>query len=98
MELRTYLAGQIARAAGIYNVDEVIIFDENAKPLPVDQEFRGASRKSDPNVFLARVLQYLETPQYLRKALFPMHKDLRYAGLLNPLDAPHHVRDNQDVR
>lgn len=27
-ELRTYLAGQIARAAVIFNIDEVIIFDE----------------------------------------------------------------------
>ncbi len=42
--------------------------------------------------FLARVLQYLETPQYLRKALFPMHRDLRLAGLMPPLDCPHHLR------
>ena len=41
---------------------------------------------------MARVLQYLETPQYLRKALFPVHEDLKYAGLLNPVDAPHHMR------
>ncbi|CAJ0767462.1 3469_t:CDS:2, partial [Entrophospora sp. SA101] len=38
---------------------------------------------SDPNessnIFLARILQYLETPQYLRKDLFPVHKDLKYA-------------------
>ncbi|PWN45253.1 DUF171-domain-containing protein [Ceraceosorus guamensis] len=46
----------------------------------------------DPDAFLARILQYLETPQYLRKALFPMHKDLRLAGLLPPLDCPHHLR------
>jgi hypothetical protein len=26
------------------------------------------------------VAQYLETPQYLRKALIPMHPDLRLAG------------------
>jgi hypothetical protein len=34
----------------------------------------------------------METPQYLRKALIPMHADLRLAGLLPPLDAPHHLR------
>lgn len=28
--------------------------------------------------FLLRILQYLETPQYLRKALFPMHNSLRF--------------------
>lgn len=37
-------------------------------------------------------MQYAETPQYLRKQLFPMHSSLRLAGLLNPLDAPHHMR------
>ncbi len=42
-----------------------------------------------------RILEYLETPQYLRKALYPMHPDLKYAGLLNPLDAPHHLRYNE---
>lgn len=27
-ELRTYLAGQVARALVIFNVDEVVVFDE----------------------------------------------------------------------
>jgi len=27
-----------------------------------------------------RILQFLECPQYLRKQLFPLHKDLQYAG------------------
>ncbi|CAM9700382.1 unnamed protein product [Chrysoparadoxa australica] len=46
----------------------------------------------DPNIFMARVLQYMEMPQYLRKQLIPMHPDLRFVGLLAPLDTPHHVR------
>lgn len=45
---------------------------------------------------LARILQYLECPQYLRKTLFPIHQSLQYAGLLNPLDAPHHLRANDE--
>jgi predicted SPOUT superfamily RNA methylase MTH1 len=45
--------------------------------------------------FLARVLQYMETPQYLRRALIPMHPDLRSAGRLPPLDAPHHLRASE---
>ncbi len=28
----------------------------------------------------------------MRRALCPMHKDLRLAGQLPPLDAPHHMR------
>jgi len=31
---------------------------------------------------MARILQYLECPQYLRKTFFPQHKDLEYAGQL----------------
>jgi methyltransferase len=31
----------------------------------------------------------------LRKQLVPMHPDLKFAGLLSPLDAPHHVRADE---
>lgn len=40
----------------------------------------------------ARILQYLECPQYLRKFFFPIHNDLKFTGLLNPLDSQHHLR------
>ncbi|MBW0475957.1 hypothetical protein O181_015672 [Austropuccinia psidii MF-1] len=53
----------------------------------------GAEDESfDPCHFVARILEYLECPQYLRKSLFPLHPDLRLAGLLPPLDLPHHFR------
>lgn len=92
-ELRTYLAGQIARAAVIFNVDEVIIFDESgSNSHTTEGEFGGVGKKGNCNVQMARILQYLECPQYLRKAFFPQHPDLKFAGLLNPLDSPHHMR------
>eukprot|EP00392_Amoebophrya_sp_AT5.2_P004273 g4281.t1 len=47
--------------------------------------------------FFARNLQYLETPQYLRKILFGMHSDLKFAGVQNPLDAPHHLRKGEKI-
>lgn len=47
---------------------------------------------TDPHAFLANILQYCECPQYLRKQFFPKHPDLQFAGLLPPLDAPHHLR------
>jgi predicted SPOUT superfamily RNA methylase MTH1 len=50
------------------------------------------SPSTDPHTFMANILQYCECPQYLRRHFFPMHPDLQFAGLLNPLDAPHHVR------
>jgi hypothetical protein len=36
------------------------------------------------------MLNYLETPQYLRKTLFKLDPDLQYAGILPPLRTPHH--------
>ncbi|XP_050449584.1 putative methyltransferase C9orf114 homolog isoform X1 [Cataglyphis hispanica] len=99
-ELRTYLAGQIARAACIYKVDELIVFDDKGD---VTESEKKKIRKDDalgegrPGCLqLARILQYLECPQYLRKYFFPIHKDLQYAGVLNPLDAPHHLRQSDE--
>lgn len=121
-ELQARLAGQIARSCAIFNVDEIVVFDEGradevqtssyqqrgapsygtkrrwnddqTEDVEEEQDGDGSGGKPrfDPNAFLARILQYVETPQYLRKALFPMHRDLRLAGLLAPLDCPHHLR------
>jgi predicted SPOUT superfamily RNA methylase MTH1 len=41
---------------------------------------------------LVKVLEYLECPQYLRKAIFPPHRYLEAVGLLNPIETPHHLR------
>ncbi|CAH0725241.1 unnamed protein product, partial [Brenthis ino] len=101
-ELRTYLAGQIARAACVFCVDEIIVFDDIGEKLNTkmskleDADGVKVARKSC--VQLARILQYLECPQYLRKHFFPIHKDLEFAGLLNPLDAPHHLRMSNDFK
>uniref|UniRef100_A0A6M2DJ08 28S rRNA (uridine-N(3))-methyltransferase n=1 Tax=Xenopsylla cheopis TaxID=163159 RepID=A0A6M2DJ08_XENCH len=99
-ELRTYLAGQIARAACIFQIDEVIVFDDcpdaiGDKKAQIEME-DGTKTSKRCCVQLARILQYLECPQYLRKHFFPIHNDLQYAGILNPLDAPHHLRQQND--
>ena len=80
-ELRTYLAGQVARALAVFNVDEVIVFND-------DKE----DSLGDGNSQLINILKFLECPQYLRKDFFPIHNDLKYAGVLNPTDMPHHLR------
>ncbi|KAL1423660.1 hypothetical protein MTO96_021033 [Rhipicephalus appendiculatus] len=101
-ELRTYLAGQIARAAVVFCVDEIVVYDDDgsttrgANGTVVDGEFGGLAKSGQGVVQLARVLQYLECPQYLRKHLFPLHRDLQFAGLLNPLDCPHHLRATEE--
>lgn len=62
------------------------------------------------DALLASLLEMLETPQcarrpvqcklstsrYLRRALIPMSPSLRLAGLLPPLDMPHHLRREDD--
>ncbi|KAM9735218.1 putative methyltransferase C9orf114 homolog [Menidia menidia] len=96
-ELRTYLAGQIARACVVFCVDEIVVFDEQGENVKsVEGEFKGVGKKGQACIQLARILQYVECPQYLRKWFFPMHKDLQYAGLLNPLDSPHHMRIDEE--
>ncbi len=76
---KTSKIGLIGRAAGIFRVNEIILYSDNKK---VDQ-------KRDLQ-FIALLLNYLETPQYLRKALFGLEPDLQYAGILPPLRTPHH--------
>ncbi|CAE7221563.1 SPOUT1 [Symbiodinium necroappetens] len=91
-ELKAVLVGQIARALTIYGVDEVVIFEDRTDA--VESEEDGVSNSM---AFFARNLQYLETPQYLRKQLVPHHKDLKWVGLLAPLDAPHHLRKYENL-
>ncbi|KAH0844066.1 hypothetical protein AYO21_02178 [Fonsecaea monophora] len=95
---KTFLAGQIARALAVFCVDEVIIFDDEdaetqqQRPKIRENEYTAFSH---PDHFLAHLLSYLETPPHLRKALFPMHPNLRTAGTLPSLDMPHHLRAHE---
>ncbi|KAL1203305.1 hypothetical protein V5N11_029195 [Cardamine amara subsp. amara] len=90
LELATRLAGQIARAATIFRIDEIVVFDNKSS-----SEIDSADSNESGASFLVRILRYLETPQYLRKSLFPKQNDLRYVGMLPPLDAPHHLRKHE---
>lgn len=87
-ELKAMLVGQIARALTIFSIDEVVIFEDRSDA----EQSRDNDGVSRALAFFIRNLQYLETPQYLRRQLLPMHGDLKWVGLLSPLDAPHHVR------
>jgi predicted SPOUT superfamily RNA methylase MTH1 len=76
---KTAKMGLIGRAAAIFRVEEIILYPDNAK---MDQ-------RQDLD-FMALLLNYLVTPQYLRKTLFKLDPDLEYAGILPPLRTPHH--------
>uniref|UniRef100_A0A0K0EAN5 Methyltransferase n=1 Tax=Strongyloides stercoralis TaxID=6248 RepID=A0A0K0EAN5_STRER len=101
-ELMAYLASQVARAATLHCVDKIIVYDETSQMTDhqikayYSGDWTGEEYvKEDTiecNFHLARILEYLECPQYLRKALFPMQKPLKFAGLMNPLDAKNHLR------
>ena len=73
---KTVKLGTIARSCAVYGVDTVVVFR--------DPKGRGESR------LITRVLEYLETPQYLRRSLFGFDEALKYAGLLPPLRIPSH--------
>ncbi|XP_057805953.1 uncharacterized protein LOC131020919 [Salvia miltiorrhiza] len=97
LELATRLAGQVARAAAIFRIDEVVVFDSKNTSEDASTEImdNDSGENESGAAFLMRILRYLETPQYLRKSLFPMHSSLRVVGLLPPLDAPHHLRKHE---
>ena len=49
-------------------------------------------------MFTTKLFQYENTPQYLRRSLFQRDRDLELSGLMNPLDAPHHVKRRERSR
>ena len=73
---KTVKLGTIARTCSIYGVDLI-------------QVFKDEKRRGEPTL-IRKVLEYLETPQYLRKRLYSIDDSLRYAGLLPPLRIPSH--------
>lgn len=81
------MISQIARAACIFMVDEVVLIRDHSFKLKDDPY---ASMET-----LTRVLQYLETPQYLRKPLFPITQELKYVGLMAPLECFHHLKKDE---
>ena len=75
----TQRIGMVGRAASIFGVDEIIVFP--------DALGRDQNREIE---VITTVLSYMETPQYLRKRLFKIRPELKYAGVLPPLRTPHH--------
>jgi len=76
---KTFRIGLVGRAAAIFRVDEVIVYPD----------FLQTDQRRDINL-ISTVLAYMETPQYLRRRLFPIQPELKYAGVLPPLRTPHH--------
>jgi predicted SPOUT superfamily RNA methylase MTH1 len=86
---KTAKIGLIARAAAIFRVQEIIVYPDSPR-----------SNQTRDLEFIAKLLNYIETPQYLRKPLFKIEPDLQYAGILPPLRTPHHPTSgkNRDLK
>jgi len=67
----------LARACSIFKIDTIFVYQDG-------------NNKQDGSL-LVMILKYLETPQFLRKRLFPKMNDLKFAGVLQPLKIPSHI-------
>jgi methyltransferase len=76
---RTFKVFQLARALSIFRVDNIFIYRDKII-MPKKNEID----------FLITLLEYLDTPQYLRKKIYPKLDSLRYVGKLHPIRSPHH--------
>lgn len=76
---KTSKVGLIGRAAAIFRIDQIIVYPDT----PKTDQTRGMN-------LVVLLLSYMETPQYLRKRLFRLEPELRYAGILPPLRTLHH--------
>jgi methyltransferase len=72
---------QFARAFSIFRVKRIYIYHDRTSNI----------NKQDPYI-LKTILGYLDTPQYLRRRLYPLTPELQYAGILHPIKAPHHKK------
>jgi len=67
----------LARACAIFKIDTIYVYQEG-------------SNKEDRNLIVT-ILRYLETPQFLRRRLFPKMNELKFAGVMLPLRIPSHA-------
>ncbi|MEM0482047.1 MAG: putative RNA uridine N3 methyltransferase [Nitrososphaerota archaeon] len=75
---KTMRIGFLFRAMTIFRVSQMIIYEEDPE------------KPSENSELIKLLCEYLSTPPYLRKKLFRLRPELRYAGLLPPLNIPTH--------
>ncbi|MGQ9468655.1 MAG: putative RNA uridine N3 methyltransferase [Nitrososphaerales archaeon] len=75
---KTSKIGMVGRACSIFGVSKIYLYKDLSGDYKDDCEI------------IKTILEYMETPQYLRKRIFKQLKALTYAGLLPPLRTPHH--------
>ncbi|KAI5867559.1 DUF171-domain-containing protein [Durotheca rogersii] len=88
---RAAVVSRVARAAAVFGVDEIVVYDDSpagSRPRAVDPAAYAGD--VDPCGYIEHLLRYLEAPPFMRRVLFPVHPNLRGAGVLIGLDIPSH--------
>ncbi len=86
LKVRTYKVGVLGRALAVFQADNVVIYN--------DDHIKNEDGENDGS-FIAEILSYMNTPQYLRKQAFPIRPELKHVGILPPLRTPHHPVNSQ---
>jgi len=82
---RTAKIFQLSRSLSIFRIEKLTIYhDRILNPTYKEREF------------LITILEYLDTPQYLRRKIYPRLDILKTVGRLHPLRSPHH-KDKDSV-
>jgi methyltransferase len=77
---------QLSRALSIFRINNLFVYhDKLLNP-----------GKNDLNLMIT-ILEYLDTPPYLRKRLYPKLEILKNVGKLHPIRSPHH-KDRMEIR
>lgn len=80
---KTEKIGHIGRILSIYRIRKIMLYIT-----------RESNHKKNARL-ISSLLKYMECPQYLRKRLFPLRPELKYAGILPPLRTPHHPTESK---
>jgi len=75
----TFKIFQLSRALSIFRVENIYLFHDKI-----------INPKSNEVDLIITLLEYLDTPQYLRKKIYPKLDSLKYVGKLHPIRSPHH--------
>ncbi len=81
LKIKTSKIGVVGRALALFRVDQIVIYKDLSQN---DDKYLADAD------FMADVLEYMNTPQYLRKRVFPIRSELKHVGILPPLRTPHH--------
>ncbi len=86
-KIRTFKVGLLGRYAALFRANNIVIYNDTSE---------GGNR--DDALYMKTILEYMDTPQYLRKQVFPITPELKNVGILPPLRTPHHpISDDAKV-